>query len=87
MEQIIAYLKLFLAIVPLIVQAIQVVEAAIPAPGAGAQKLEMIKQMLQTSVNIAPQIGATFEQLWPTIQSIIANTVAAFNATGMFKKS
>lgn len=87
MDQILVYMKLVIQLLPLIVQAVQAVEAAVPVAGAGQQKLEMVKSVVQNAINTASQIGPTFEQLWPAISAVVASLVAAFNASGAFRKN
>jgi hypothetical protein len=84
--QFIEILKLILQLFPLLIQAIQSVEAAIPQSGKGAEKLDLIKNIIQTSYDNSAKTVATFEQLWGPLSSVIKSIVAAFNATDIFKK-
>lgn len=87
MDSVVSFLRLALALLPLVVQAVKTVEEAIPVSGAGPQKLEMVRSMLQSAINTAEQIGPTFEQLWPALQRLVESTVSAFNVTGVFRKA
>jgi hypothetical protein len=74
-------------LLPIIVQTIKSVEEVLPGSGQGPAKLSMVKTMLQNAVTAAGQMEVTFEQLWPAMQSVITILVAAYNATGAFKKA
>ena len=79
--------KTVLSLLPLIIQAIQSLEAAVPATGQGAAKLEAIKATLQAAYQGANDAMGSFEQLWPVIQASISSLVGLFNSTGVFKKT
>jgi hypothetical protein len=78
--------KLIISLFPLLIQAVQAVEAAIPNSGNGQQKLELIKSIIQTSYESSNKLVASFEQLWSPLSSVVQAIVTAFNAVGIFKK-
>lgn len=78
--------KLIISLFPLLIQAVQAVESAIPASGNGQQKLELIKSIIQTSYESSNKFVASFEQLWSPLSSVVQAIVSAFNAAGIFKK-
>jgi hypothetical protein len=68
-------------------QMVQVIESAVPAGTKGSDKLAMVKTALtqtEAVVQVATPVIAT---LWPILEQIIATSVAAFNASGIFKRS
>ena len=67
------------------VEAIKAVEAAIPQSGAGAAKLEAVRTILQTAYSVADATAPAFDAIWPTLQAVAGNIVAAFNKLGIFK--
>ena len=69
------------------VEAIKAVEAAIPQSGAGAAKLEAVRTILQTAYSVADATAPAFDAIWPTLQAVASNIVAAFNKLGIFKTS
>lgn len=80
-------LKMILTLFPLVIQAVQAIEAAIPTGGNGQAKLELIKNTLQSAYDASTQAFGTFEQIWPVLKNVVSGIVTAFNATGIFKKS
>lgn len=79
-------LKLVISLLPILLQAIKAVEQAIPETGKGAEKLDLIKGLVQTSYETSSKLSVSFEQLWPTVQGAVQAIVNAFNKTGTFKK-
>ena len=78
-------IKLILSIFPALINAIKTIEASIPVDGKGAEKLELLKGVMQTTFENSTKAVSTFEQVWPMLQSVIVSIVNAFNATGVFK--
>ena len=85
MNTLLIILKLF----PLILAAIQAVEQAIPLPGQGNKKLELILEVLKSaydgSTDLAKQFS--FERLVAIAVPMIAKIVDLHNALGLFQKS
>lgn len=79
-------IKLVLSIFPVLVNAIKTIEASIPVDGKGAEKLELLKGVMQSTFENSTKAVSTFEQVWPMLQSVIVSIVNAFNATGVFGK-
>lgn len=74
----IAIVKAVLALLPAIIEAIKAIEAALPEPGQGSQKLTLIRTIIESANSEA----AT---MWPYIEKAVAAVVAFFNSTGIFK--
>lgn len=84
-------MKTFLAVlnaIPPIVQTVQVVEAAIPFPKAGQQKLNLVLGVAATAWEVG-QIGQQINKTnWlSAVQAITNVTVAGLNAAGVFGSS
>lgn len=73
-------------LLPVIIDAMKAVEAAIPGEGKGEQKLAMVRGILEGAYVAADDTANEFEKLWPAVARAIAGVVAAFNAAGIFKK-
>lgn len=86
MTRAIEALRALAALLPLILQLVRQLEEAIPDTGRGAEKLAQIRDILQRVFGTLTGLTVTFEQLWPTVQALITGLVAAFNATGVFRK-
>lgn len=71
---------------PLIIDAIKTIEAAIPGEGKGEAKLAAVRGILESAYNISNDTLGKFDDLWPAIASVIGILVQAFNKTGTFKK-
>lgn len=80
-------IRTILSLMPLIINAIDIVEKMLPQGGNGAQKLDLVKTMLQAGYQTAEGSVNTFEQIWPSIKGVIDKIVAVYNAIGVFKKS
>jgi hypothetical protein len=68
-------------LIPLVVQLVDTLEAAMPQGGQGAKKLEAARAILQTAVADMDGIGATFDAIWPALSAIISARVAIAKAT------
>lgn len=66
-------------IIPAIINIIKAVEDAIPDGGKGSEKLNAVKAILEASLD-------GFNELWPTLEKVIAVFVSLFNSLGIFKK-
>lgn len=77
--------KLILSMLPAIIEAVKAIEAALPAGGQGAAKLDAIKGVLQSAYGVANDATAQFEAVWPAISGTVSALVALFNKAGVFK--
>lgn len=84
--QFLTTVKTILALLPLLIQAIQTIESLVPSSSTGAVKLEAVKGIVQSSYNAATDVTSKFEEIWPAISGTVSSLVALFNATGIFKK-
>lgn len=84
--QFIAIIKAALALLPVIIEAIKALEAAMPESGAGSAKLGVIRATLDAGYEKAADTVGTFDQIWPVLEKMIAAVVAAYNVAGIFKK-
>jgi len=71
--------KLILSIIPAIISAVKAIEDAIPATGAGKEKLSAVRQIIEAAY------GQSIS-LWPVIEKTIGILVDLFNKTGTFTK-
>ena len=79
-------IKTVLTLLPLIIEAVRAVEAAMPGSGQGASKLALIRQAVQATYDLVADATPQFEAVWPALEKTIAAVVATFNALGEFKK-
>ena len=84
--QAISTIKLILSLLPLIIDAVRAIEAALPATGQGAAKLQLIRETLQAGFSTAGDAVAAFEQAWPAIERVVGAVVGLFNRAGVFDK-
>lgn len=68
-------LKLIFSMLPLIHAIVDQVEEMFPYGGYGAQKLALVKDMLEKAMAVSDLSGAAFERLWPMFSGVIANIV------------
>lgn len=78
-------LKLVVQLLPLIIDAMKAVEAAIPQAGSGSAKLAFVKGMITDVAEIADDVDK--KVFGAAIEKAIALAVSLFNTVGIFKKS
>lgn len=77
-------LKLVVQLLPLIIETVKAVEAAVPAAGMGSAKLEATKGIIMSVAAIAEDVNERdFES---ALDRAIAMVVALLNRTGVFTK-
>ena len=85
--QFLQILKLILSLLPAIIDAVKSIEQTLPAGGQGAQKLDLVRQILASAYSTSTDAVGTFEQVWPSIQGTVNAVVSFLNVTGVFKKA
>ena len=85
--QFINVLKTILSLLPLLIQAIQLLEQAVPDSKNGTAKLEALREIVSSAYTVSTDVTASFESIWPTIQKSVAALVGLFNTVGKFTKS
>jgi len=78
-------LKLF----PLILSIVRSVEDAIPLPGQGKQKLDLVLDILKTAYEGSSSLAADFswDKLVAIVVPMVGKIVDLHNALGLFQKS
>lgn len=82
----IAIAKAIAALWPLVIQFVEQAEVLMPASGNGAAKLQMVKEWLKAAYAGFVGLESTFDDIWPTLEGMIAALVATLNSLGLFKK-
>ena len=82
-------LLIILQIFPLVLASVQAVEAAIPMPGQGKQKLDLVLDVVKSGFDASADLPKSFswEKLVGVIVPMIAKIVALHNALGLFQQS
>lgn len=83
-------LLLILKLLPVILPALKAVEEAIPLPGEGKQKLDLILGVIKSCFDASPDLasgGVTWEKLLALIVPMIAQIVSLNNSLGLFTHS
>ncbi len=85
MNKTIVILKLF----PVILDAVTAVEAAIPLPGQGQQKLDLVLNVVRQAFDSSSELAASFswDKLVAVVVPMIARIVSLSNELGLFQKS
>jgi len=85
MKTLLAILKLF----PVILEAVRAVEAAIPLPGQGTKKLDLILEVLKSAYDASSDLAKEFswQKLVAVVVPMIARIVDLHNELGLFTKS
>ena len=72
-------LMLVIKLIPVIIELLKAIEAAIPEQGQGTAKLAAVRQILELT-------DSSIKEAWPMVQGVIEVLVKTFNTTGVFKK-
>ncbi len=82
-------LLIVLKIFPLVLAAIQAVEQAIPLPGQGNKKLELVLDVLKFAYDASTDLARQFswDKLVSVVVPMIARIVDLHNALDLFQKS
>jgi hypothetical protein len=85
MNTLLNILKLF----PLVLSAVRAVEEAIPLPGQGKKKLDLILDVLKSAYDGSTDLAKQFswDKLVAIVVPMIAKIVDLHNALGLFQKS
>ena len=82
-------LQLIFRLFPLLLSAIKAVEEAIPLPGQGKKKLELVLDVLKSAYDAGDELLRSFS--WDRVVEIavplITKIVVLLNALGVFQKS
>ena len=78
-----------LTIFPLVLDAVQAVEQAIPLPGQGKKKLDLVLDVIKSGYEASADLAASFswEKLVAVVVPMIAKIVDLHNALGLFQKN
>ena len=81
-------LLIILRIFPLVLAAVQAVEQAIPLPGQGKKKLDLVLDVLKSAYDAGTDLTASFswEKLLTVVVPMIAKIVDLHNELGLFAK-
>ena len=82
-------LMIILRVFPLVLAAVKAVEEAIPLPGQGKKKLDLVLDVLKSAFEASTELTASFsfEKLLTIVVPMIEKIVALHNALGLFQKS
>jgi len=74
---------------PVLLGAVQAVEAAVPLPASGKAKLDLVLGTVSDVYASTQQLGQELplDKLSSLISQIIARIVSTFNALGLFRKA
>lgn len=78
-----------LKLLPLVLAAVKAVEEAIPLPGQGKQKLDLVLDVIKSAYEASTSLSKEFsiEKLIILVVPMINQIVALHNALGLFQKS
>ena len=84
-----ATLLLILRLLPTIMSVVQAIEVALPIPGAGKAKLDLVMSTVSDVYDTEQTIQKELpkDKLFQLVQSLVQRSVSTFNALGAFKKS
>jgi hypothetical protein len=85
MNKFLTILKLF----PVILGAVKAVEDAIPLPGRGKKKLDMVLNVVQLAYEGSAELSQSFswDKLVAVVVPMIGNIVDVHNELGLFSKA
>lgn len=78
-----------LKLLPLVLAAVKAVEEAIPLPGQGKRKLDLVLDVIKSAYEASTGLSKEFsiEKLITLVVPMINQIVALHNALGLFQKS
>ena len=81
-------LLIILQIFPLVLAAVQAVEQAIPLPGQGNKKLELVLDVVKSGFDSSADLTKQFswQKLLTVVVPMIAKIVDLHNVLGLFQK-
>ncbi|MCZ2147981.1 MAG: hypothetical protein LC126_09395 [Bryobacterales bacterium] len=81
-------LLIILKMLPLVLTAVRAVEEAIPLPGVGKKKLDLVLDILRTAYDGSVDVAREFswEKLVTLVVPMIARIVDLHNELGLFQK-
>lgn len=82
-------LLIVLKIFPLLLSAVKAIEEAIPLPGQGKQKLDLVLDILKSAYDVSADLSSSFswQKLVALVVPMIEKIVALHNVLGLFQKS
>lgn len=82
-------LLIILKIFPLLLAIVKALEEAIPLPGQGKKKLDLVLDVLKSVYEAMPELASDFswEKLVLIVVPMIERIVAIYNNLGLFQKS
>ncbi len=82
-------LSIVLTLFPVILNAVTTVENAIPLPGAGKQKLDLVLNVVKQAYDASADLSHAFswDKLVALVVPMIANIVSLHNQLGLFTSS
>lgn len=87
MANVLNILRTVLTLLPLLIDAVRAIEAAMPQSGLGAAKLGVIRSTLEAAFSVAKDASVTFDQVWPVLETAVGAVVGVFNKVGIFNKA
>lgn len=82
-------LLIILRIFPLVLGAVKAVEEAIPLPGQGKRKLDLVLDVIKSAYDASTDLASSYswQKLVALVVPMISQIVALHNALGLFQKS
>jgi len=82
-------LLIIMKLFPLVLAAVKAVEEAIPLPGQGKKKLDLVLDVIKSAFDASSDLASSFswEKLVTLVVPMINQIVALHNALGLFQKS
>jgi hypothetical protein len=80
---------IILKMLPLVLAAVRAVEEAIPLPGQGKKKLDLVLDVLKSAYDASSELssGFSWEKLVTLVVPMVARIVGLHNELGLFQKS
>ena len=82
-------LLIVLKIFPLVLMAVKAVEEAIPLPGQGKKKLDLVLDVIKSAFDASADLSSSFswQKLVTLVVPMINQIVSLHNALGLFSKA
>lgn len=78
-------IKIAATLVSPLISAVKAIEAEWPEGGKGAEKLAILRSILEDAIKMTTDLKEKFEDIWPVAERVVAGVVGFLKRVGTFK--
>lgn len=65
-------MKIILGMLPMLRELVIILEALLPATGSGAQRLALLKAIIEKAIDVSDDVTTPFARLWPLVEKVVS---------------